>query len=140
MANNSNGIVDSIELQSTPEILPENSSANESEIQSSNQPNQDQTRLSNCPGDGSLHLSGAMTPNNDNAPLLQQKHRCEKREDYHRIWNRVYAWYLFPLHLVLSIAFTVTLVFVLNDTKFGVGETDVMEFYRNGLYQTEITT
>lgn len=70
-------------------------------------------------------------------------HRCYRREDDRTLGDRLWAWYLLPLHLISALVFTAIMVFVVNNRNYPVcndGDPWWRALLHCGLTQLDVTS
>jgi hypothetical protein len=71
------------------------------------------------------------------------QHRCTRRADDCTLADRVWAWYLLPLHLISALAFTAIMVFVINNRNYPVCDNEdtwLHSLLNCGLAQSDVTS
>jgi hypothetical protein len=71
------------------------------------------------------------------------QHRCTRRADDFTLADRVWAWYLLPLHLISALAFTAIMVFVINNRNYPVCDNEdtwLHSLLNCGLAQSDVTS
>jgi hypothetical protein len=71
------------------------------------------------------------------------RHRCYRRKDDHTLGDRLWAWYLLPLHLISALLFTAIMVFVVNNRNYPIcndGDPWWRAMLHCGLTQSDVTS
>ena len=70
-------------------------------------------------------------------------HKCTRRADDESLGDRLWAWYLLPLHLTSAVIFTAVMVFVVNNRNYPVCENEENWWHSLlscGLAQSDVTS